>query len=90
MNENVMGAEEDESFEYAMINDSTVYRMAQAGLTSEQMVGMLAKEKRIYIERLIALDNIAPKKIRTPDGQVYIWQCPLHLIPERQYLNQKP
>lgn len=42
----------------------------------------LAAEVERLKERLKKLDAIAPKKITAPDGKVYVWRCPEHLIPE--------
>lgn len=33
-------------------------------------------------ERVKELESIAPKKVRQPNGEIVIWRCPDHLIPE--------
>lgn len=42
----------------------------------------LAQHRVELIDRIIALESIAPKKMRQADGGYVVWRCPVELIPE--------
>lgn len=61
--------------------DTTVYRNDMAAVTNEDTIVDLVNEKRALTDRIIELEQIAPKAIRGPDGRTYVWHCPDHLVP---------
>lgn len=71
----------DGSFGYATLNDPTVAAMLKQGDSLEAIIGQLVADKEKYIERLIHLEGIAPRKVSLPDGRVLVWRCPHNLIP---------
>lgn len=40
-------------------------------------------------EKIWKLEEIAPKKIRTPDGKEHVWHCPNDLIPLDETLQYR-
>ena len=61
----------------------------KAGGTAEDCAVALSVEYDRLVDRVIALDSIAPRKIKLPDGRVLIWRCPDELVPESPLLNDK-
>lgn len=47
----------------------------------EMLVTQDQKMKQLF-KRLEQLESIAPRKFTDKDGKVYVWQCPVALIPE--------
>lgn len=70
-----------ETFQDVMLNDPTVNRIMKSGGTESACVVELANEKQRLMARIIELDSIAPKKYKTPDGRVMVWNCPEDLVP---------
>ena len=66
----------------ASVNDTTVQSMIKSGFTVIEIIGTLAQEKSALLNRIAALEAIAPKKTILPNGQTMIWHCPDELIPE--------
>lgn len=64
-----------------------VARIMKAGGTAEDCAVALAVEYDRLVDRVIALDSIAPRKLKLPDGRVLIWRCPDELVPESPMLN---
>lgn len=65
---------------WAELNDATVNQARRRGLTDEQIIEILVRQKEDMIKRMIELESLCPKKIRTPQG-VMVWHCPTELIP---------
>jgi len=70
-------------------NNPIVARIMKAGGTAEDCAVALSVEYDRLVDRVIALDSIAPRKIKLPDGRVLIWRCPDELVPESPLLNDK-
>ena len=75
------------SFALAKLTDVTVCTMLKRGATLEEVIGALSAEKKRYVDRIMALESIAPRKVRMPDGSAMIWRCPEELIPEMYQPN---
>lgn len=73
--------ETESLFDYALRNDLTVYRMIREGWPHKAIIGQLAIEKRERLKRIMELESIAPKKIRTRDGREFVHHCPNELVP---------
>jgi hypothetical protein len=90
MNDPVKSNEEEEAdsspvpcsaFVRARLNDVTVAMMLRAERPLEEIIGALADEKERYVNRIMELESIAPRKVVMPDGKVMLWQCPVELVP---------
>ena len=68
-------------------NNAIVARIMDAGGTVEDCAVALSVENDRLTDRVMALDSIAPRKIKLPDGRVLIWRCPDELVPESPMLN---
>jgi len=68
-------------------NNAIVARIMDAGGTAEDCAVALSVENDRLADRVMALDSIAPRKIKLPDGRVLIWRCPDELVPESPMLN---
>lgn len=64
-----------------------VERVMRAGGTAEDCAVALSEHIDKLVKRLLALEGIAPRRIKLPDGSVVIWHCPDHLIPETDMSN---
>ncbi len=62
--------------------DPTVAHILRSGGSAEDCVIELVKQNQKLREQVVRLGMIAPRKIRLPDGQLFLWQCPPELIPE--------
>lgn len=78
-----MNAQELSEFQYAKLNDPTVYRMVEHGAPLEAIIGQLVRDKEAYLKHIVSLERIAPRKIKLPDGRVLVWTCPEDSIPMR-------
>ena len=70
-----------DSFSRACSNDVTVHRMLEQGKTLAEIIGQLAEEKEKYLAVISRLELIAPRKLTLPDGRIFVWRCPDHLVP---------
>lgn len=41
----------------------------------------LTKRNAELVEQLLRLEMIAPKKVRGPNGEVFVYRCPDELVP---------
>jgi len=73
-----------EDFARVCCVDPTVARMMRHGNSLEEIIVQLARDKWTLMRRLQTLANIAPRKIRMPDGRVVVWHCPDDLVPETE------
>lgn len=71
-----------DTFEQVVDDDPTVYNMLRDGRTLEDVIVALVNEKHELAERCLKYALIAPKKLKMPDGNFYIWRCPDELVPE--------
>ena len=69
------------TFEDACGNDVTVRRAIESGASHEQLITILAEQKRLLMQRILALELIAPRKMKGSDGVTYVWRCPDELVP---------
>jgi hypothetical protein len=53
----------------------------RCGYSMEECVVMLAGMLKDTRNQLESVQAIAPRKIQTPDGKIYVWHCPDELIP---------
>ncbi len=70
-----------DEFERIKRTDVVVYSMLRRGRSLEDIIVVLCKEREIFISRVLELEQIAPRKIVSPDGAVYIWRCPDSMVP---------
>ena len=77
------------SVQHLRRNNAIVARIMDAGGTAEDCAVALSVENDRLADRVMALDSIAPRKIKLPDGRVLIWRCPDELVPESPMLNDK-
>ena len=56
--------------------------MLKAGCGQHEIIGALAFERDLAIQRVAELEIIAPRKYRTQEGKLMILHCPDHLVPE--------
>jgi hypothetical protein len=70
-------------FERVRLTDATVNKMLQYGATKDDVIVELVAQRNSMVSRAMDLELIAPRKVRAPDGSVWIYRCPDHLIPER-------
>lgn len=75
------------TFLHLRMNNPIVARIMTAGGTAEDCAVALSVEYDRIFDRMMALDSIAPRKIKLPDGRVLIWRCPDELVPESPMLN---
>lgn len=61
--------------------DSTVQRMVTTGHHPWAIIHELVREKQAMLKRILELDSIAPRRIATPDGKIFIYRCPDELVP---------
>lgn len=62
-------------------NNAVVNAVLRAGGTLEDCVGALVRREQEFIQRIIELETIAPRRIKV-GNQTYIWRCPDGMIPE--------
>jgi hypothetical protein len=55
--------------------------MFHCGLSKDDIIHQLVKDKEELLRRVCELDMIAPKKI-TVEGKTLIWRAPAHMVPE--------
>lgn len=67
--------------EWARNNDRLVHEMLGYGATLEEIIAALVVRNNALMEKCVSLESIAPKRVRMPNGQEVIWQCPSELIP---------
>lgn len=72
---------EIKSFQDAVNCDSTVDQGIKRGAALCNIIAALAREKQLLRQRIMELESICPRKIKSPDGKVYVWNCPPELIP---------
>lgn len=70
------------SFEEALHDDPAVYQLTKGGVPLRELVAFLVKQKQELFDQIVALQGIAPKKVKDKDGNEMIWRCPDELIPE--------
>lgn len=68
--------------DWARLNDSTVHMMLMSGLDRDYIIAELVVQKQKFLERVMELESIAPRKVVLPDGRAMVWRCPDHLVPE--------
>jgi len=67
--------------------DVTVHRMVQCGVAPTAIIAQLISEKESLLNRLMALEAIAPKKIIMLDGSELVYRCPIELIPAERVID---
>lgn len=72
----------NEAFDRVRLTDSTVHAMLKHGRSLEETIVALVCEKNLFMQRIVELESIAPRKIVLPDGRVMVWRCPDELVPE--------
>ena len=69
-----------EAYRRAVLNDVTVHMMDRQKQPLELIVGVLADQKQKYVDRIMELESIVPRKIVMPDGRVMVWHCADELV----------
>lgn len=69
------------NYQDAILNNPVVYECHRRGMSPEQIVVQLVLNQQNMIEELKLLRSIAPQRIETEDGKVFVWHCPNELIP---------
>ena len=69
------------SFAYARMSDKTTYEMLSTGATLEEVIAALCIEKSQLVDRIVQLEAIAPRKLKSQDGTTLVWHCPDDMIP---------
>ena len=67
----------------ASANDVTVHNMLKQGADLETVILQLTRDKIALTGRIMELENIAPRRVRLPDGNSLIWHCPDEMVKER-------
>ena len=67
----------------ASANDVTVHNMLKQGADLEAVILQLTRDKMLLTGRIMELENIAPRRVRLPDGNSLIWRCPDEMVKER-------
>jgi hypothetical protein len=67
----------------ARLTSPVVEHVLRSGGTLEDVVCALVNVHTELANRLVELDGLAPRKIKTPDGRVLIWRCPEDMVPMR-------
>ena len=66
---------------YDFVGKNLGHNVSRQTLT--EWLAVYYANRTIFLEeRVKQLEQIAPKKIKGPDGQTYVWRCPDELIPE--------
>jgi hypothetical protein len=73
-----------DDYTWAYCNDQTVRYMVDTGEDAQAIIGQLAKEKKVLIDKILMLHSIAPRKVKLPGGGVAIWRCPDELVPDAE------
>jgi len=73
--------EDNWAWEYVKKHDSAVSSMLDAGMSLEEIIVALSREREQTHRQLLKLISLVPKKVISPDGKVYVWHCPDELIP---------
>lgn len=67
---------------YAIQNDPVVNNMWLAQRPLEAIIKALVIQRAAMVNEVIKISSIAPKKIKLPNGEIRIWHCPDHLVPD--------
>jgi hypothetical protein len=70
-----------EAFALARMKDPTLNRMLQSDRALEEIIIELLNEKTKLVAQVMALETIAPRRIKLPDGSVRVWRCPDEFVP---------
>lgn len=65
-----------------LLQDALAHRVYEATGSAEAVAVALYAANQKLLEELIQLKSICPRRVTAPDGKVYVWHCPDHLIPE--------
>lgn len=75
------------AFDRVRLSDVTVHEMLEHGRSLEETIVALVCEKNRFVQRILELESIAPRKIVMPDGRIMIWRCPDELVPEANIMR---
>ncbi len=70
------------TFEEARKSDATIASAIARGASLETLALVLVNERNSMLEYLLQTELLCPRKIRGPNGEVWIYRAPDHLIPE--------
>lgn len=74
--------ETEKKFKELILKDTLINNMFIQGASEKQMVVALAHVIQELSKLNTALYQITPRKIKGPDGTVFVWRCPESMIPE--------
>lgn len=60
---------------------STAHQIRDSGGDNEDVMIALSKQNDELMQKYIMLESICPRRVKTADGTIHIWNCPDHLIP---------
>ena len=66
---------------HAFFGKQQGHRMRRRDKRFKALVVALCEQKAQLMKHVIQLEAIAPRRLRAPDGKVYLHQCPAHLVP---------
>lgn len=69
------------TFNQLLLTDPTIRTAFEAGMSTQELVCLVAHQRDCAWERALKLDEIVPRKYKMPDGSVFIWRCPDDLVP---------
>lgn len=64
-----------------MQTDPLISRLLRAGTPMDECLVVLGEDRKRLTDRILALEAIAPRRLKMPDGREMVWHCPDHLIP---------
>ena len=75
------------AFDKLRLHNAAVSQIMDAGGTAEDCAVSLAAMNDRLVVRVMALESIAPRRIRLPDGRVMVWRCPDSLVPDSDHIG---
>lgn len=77
----------DADMNEAIRSDPTIHSIFKIHGSAKMVILALLSDKTRLIERVLQLENIAPRKHKLPDGSIAILHCPDALIPEAEEMR---
>lgn len=61
--------------------DPLINEALHRGANMDEIVHVMFVRHEAMMKRLMELESICPKRMKGPDGKIYVWHCPDELIP---------
>lgn len=81
------GKPPEKNYEWAVLNDPLVNAAHHYQVPLKTVVAELVQEKQALLERITNLEQIAPRKLRDASGNIVVWHCLDHLLPDPPLLT---